>query len=136
MSAAYLTDACRTLNESKGLEFNDVGLTFLRVYLIADKTKILLYNFFKDSTASLNQWRLVLNDVSNGDNPLDAPAFEETCHASVCVEVCCLRPRLSFPFSLMLSGSTVEILVRCNYSGPEKPLDRGRFRVSRTDEGA
>jgi len=96
VSAVHLIDACRTLNESKGLEFNDVGLTFLHVYLITNKTKILLYNFFKDSTANLNQWRLVLNGISEGDNPFDAPTFDETRHASVCAEVCYPRSKLSF----------------------------------------
>jgi hypothetical protein len=63
------------LYESKGLEFNDVSLIFLHIYLIADKTKVLLYNFFEDSTANPSQWRLVLNGVFDGDDLYDAPTF-------------------------------------------------------------
>ena len=54
-----------------------------------DETKVLLYNFFGDSTATLNQWRLVLNGMSEGDDLSDAPTFDETRHASICVEVLC-----------------------------------------------
>jgi len=36
-SPIYLIHHRRTLYESKGLEFNDVGLTFLRVYFMTDK---------------------------------------------------------------------------------------------------
>jgi hypothetical protein len=104
---------------------------FLRIYLITDKTKVLLYNFFEDSTATLNQWRLVLNGVSDGDDFSDAPTFDETRHASICVEVRCLRPEVFFPYlRLMLSGLVVEILVRRDHSGSEQPLDHGQFRVS------
>lgn len=127
MSAVYLTNPHRTLHESKGLEFNDVSLTFFSHILITDKTKVLLYNFFKDSTASLNQWRLVLNRVSSGDGISDAPTFDETRHASICVEVCYLWHSLLFPLLFMLSGLIVEILVCCNHSGSEKPLDCGQF---------
>jgi len=59
-----------------------------------------LYNFFGDSTASLNQWRLVLNGVLDGGDLSDAPTFDETRHASICVEVFLLRPEFSFhPYS-------------------------------------
>ena len=90
VGAVYLTHAYRTLYESKGLEFNDVGLTFLCVSLTTDETKVLLYNFFEDSNATLNQWRLVLNRISEEDGRFDAPVFDETRHASICVEVHCL----------------------------------------------
>ena len=73
--------------ESKGLEFNDVCPTFLHFYLFTDETKVLLYNFFKDSTATPNQWRLVLNGITDGGHLSDAPTFDETRHASICVEV-------------------------------------------------
>ncbi|KAF9642213.1 P-loop containing nucleoside triphosphate hydrolase protein, partial [Thelephora ganbajun] len=76
-----------TLYESKGSEFDDVSSAFLRTYVITDKTKVLLYNFFKDSTATLNQWRLVLEGVSYGGNLQCAPTFDETRHASICVEL-------------------------------------------------
>ena len=48
--------------------------------------KVLLYNFFEDSTATLSQWRLVLNDVERKDCNYEAPAFDETRHASICSE--------------------------------------------------
>lgn len=67
-------------------------------FLITDETKVLLYNFFGDSTATLNQWRLVLNGVTNVDNLSDAPAFDETRHASICIEVRYPWRKLSFPF--------------------------------------
>jgi len=77
----------RTLYESKGLEFNDVSPTFPHIYPY-QRTKVLLYNFFEDSMATSNQWRLVLNQVSNGDNFLNVQTFDETRHASICMEVC------------------------------------------------
>ena len=99
----------------------------LCIYVVTDNTKVLLYNFFKDSTATLSQWRLVLNGISDGNDLLGAPAFDETRHTSICVEVCCLWPELFSLSSLIPSGSKVEILVRCDYSGSEEPLDRGQF---------
>lgn len=62
-------------------------VTFHFVFLITDKAKVLLYNFFGDSNATLNQWRLVLNEIPEGDGLSDAPTFDETRHASICVEV-------------------------------------------------
>ena len=130
MSAVDLTHAHRTLYESKGLEFNDVGPIVPHIHLIADETKVLLYNFFEDSTATPNQWRLVLNGVPNADNLSDAPTFDETRHASVCVEVRCLRTEVFFPSPLTPSTLAVEVLVRCSYPGSEQTLDHGQFRVS------
>lgn len=75
---------------------------FLRFTLLPTKTKVLLYNFFKDSTATLNQWRLVLNGVPDGGNLPNTPTFDETRHASICVEVCCLRLEPFFPYSYYL----------------------------------
>lgn len=46
--------------------------------------QVLLYNFFKDSTASASQWRLIMK---NGSNDKPAPDFDETKHASLCTEV-------------------------------------------------
>ncbi|PBL01521.1 hypothetical protein ARMGADRAFT_984178 [Armillaria gallica] len=62
-----------TVYESKGLEFNDV----------------LLYNFFADSTASLAQWRVVLNGIekSKQDPEHPPPQFGHIHHASVCNEL-------------------------------------------------
>jgi hypothetical protein len=88
-SAIHLTRAHRTLYESKGQEFNQVSLPSLQTYVVTDKAQVLLYNFFKDSTATLNQWRLVLNGISDGSGLLDAPTFDETRHASICAEVRC-----------------------------------------------
>ena len=94
-------------------------------YPIADKDKVLLYNFFEDSTATSNQWRLVLNRISNGVDLSDVPTFDETRHASICIEVRYSWLEFSLPSPLMLPAFTVEVLVRCNYSGSEQPLDRG-----------
>ena len=122
--------------ESKGLEFNDVGGPFLWICFISDKTKVLLYNFFADSTATLSQWRLVLNGVIEGDILSDAPTFDETRHASICIEVCHPRPKTLYPLPFTPLVPIVEILVRCNHSGTEKPLDHGQLRVSWANEGA
>ena len=66
----------RTLYESKGLEFNDVGPHPAGISKFFNATQVLVYNFFKDSTANVNQWRLVMR----GDP-------DETRHASICMEV-------------------------------------------------
>ena len=50
-----------------------------------------------DSTATLNQWRLVLNEVSNRGRLSGVPAFDETRHASVCVEARLLCSELFSP---------------------------------------
>ena len=124
MPAFYLTRDHRTLYESKGLEFNDVGLVFFRrVYTINDKIKVLLYNFFENSTATPSQWRLVLNRVSDEDDLTNVPTFDETRHASICVEVHYLRPDRVYLPPLMLSWSAVEVPVCCNYSSPEEAMD-------------
>ncbi|SJL05199.1 uncharacterized protein ARMOST_08565 [Armillaria ostoyae] len=62
-----------TVYESKGLEFNDV----------------LLYNFFADSTASLAQWRVVLNGIDRSKQDLKhpPPQFGHILHASICNEL-------------------------------------------------
>lgn len=60
-------------------------------------TKVLLYNFFEDSTVSFAQWRVVLNALESASDLLaPAPRFSETRHAGICSEVC---------FSLLLSYS-------------------------------
>ncbi|CAE6448000.1 unnamed protein product [Rhizoctonia solani] len=59
-----------TLYESKGLEFNDV----------------LLYNFFEDSIASANTWRIVLRALDTSKHRL-LPQFEEVRHAAICTEL-------------------------------------------------
>ena len=125
---SFLSNLChRTLYESKGLEFNDVSHTFLLICPRTDEAKVLLYNFFKDSPATPKQWRLMLNEVSNASSIPNIPAFDETRHASICVEVCCLWLGPFFLRSLMFSGLTVEIFVCRNHSGSEQPLDRRQF---------
>jgi len=52
-----------------------------------DSAQVLLYNFFKDSTANVNQWRLVMRGGSDGTRDTPAPDFDETRHASICTEV-------------------------------------------------
>lgn len=63
-------------------------------FTLADRPQVLLYNFFEDSTATPNQWRLVLNGISDGDGLPGVPTFDETRHASICAEVFCLLPEL------------------------------------------
>ncbi|KAK7678070.1 hypothetical protein QCA50_019011 [Cerrena zonata] len=58
-----------TLQESKGLEFNDV----------------LLYNFFNDSGVSLSNWRIVLNIIQ--DNDAKTTRNLDVCHTVVCREL-------------------------------------------------
>ena len=41
------------------------------IYLVTDEIKVLLYDFFKDSTVTQNQWCLVLHGVLDGDNLSD-----------------------------------------------------------------
>ena len=53
-------------------------------YRISNSTQVLLYNFFKDSTASASQWRLVMRDSPDG---VPVPDFDETKHAGICTEV-------------------------------------------------
>ncbi|KAJ2932243.1 hypothetical protein H1R20_g4868, partial [Candolleomyces eurysporus] len=61
-----------TINECKGLEFDDV----------------LLYRFFEDSTADLGQWRVVLNLVKAATGQsMCAPRFDEERHAGICSEL-------------------------------------------------
>lgn len=68
-----------------------MSVLFSSASLITDKTKVLLYNFFEDSTATLDQWRLLLNEVPGGDNSgRRPPVFDETRHASICIEVRCI----------------------------------------------
>jgi hypothetical protein len=83
-----------------------------------------LYNFFEDSTATLSQWRLVLNDVEQKDRNCEAPAFDETRHASICSEASSvLSPNLNFLITVLRLA--VEIPICCGDPGEEKPLDHG-----------
>ncbi|EKM60418.1 uncharacterized protein PHACADRAFT_189549 [Phanerochaete carnosa HHB-10118-sp] len=60
-----------TLNESKGLEFEDV----------------VLYNFFADSTVGASQWRLVLAELSDSEGlTVKSPVFDEIKHHGLCRE--------------------------------------------------
>lgn len=78
----------------------------------------------------------MLNRVTDVDDLPDAPTFDETRHASICMEVRCLQLGRSFPYSLVLSVLTAKILVCRNYSGSKQALDRGQFRVGSANEGA
>ena len=90
------------------------------------RTKVLLYNFFEDSTATSAQWRLVLNMVSDWEGLSTGPTFNETRHASICIEVCYLWFEVFFsPFTR--PGFAAEVLICCNHSGSEQPLDRRQF---------
>ena len=94
-----------------------------------------MYNFFKDSSANLSQWRLLLNGISSLNDLSSGPAFDDTRHASICVEVHLVRPDVSSR-SLMLSGLlVVEISVCRDHTGSKQPLDSGQFGIGRTDEG-
>ncbi|KAJ7630373.1 hypothetical protein FB45DRAFT_915319 [Roridomyces roridus] len=63
-----------TLTESKGLGDDDLS-------------KVLLYNFFEDSTVGESQWRVVLNALDKKQSNVPAPLFDELRHAGVCVEL-------------------------------------------------
>jgi len=54
-------------------------------------TQVLLYNFFEDSDANANQWRLVMRGRSDGTYETPVPEFDETKHASICIEVLLLH---------------------------------------------
>src|SRR6266849_444470 len=80
----------RTLYESKGLEFNDVG--YLSSTLLCPRVntfiQVLLYDFFEDSSVDVAQWRVVLNAISRAQRErIPAPNFDENRHAGVCAEV-------------------------------------------------
>jgi hypothetical protein len=59
------------------------SVSLLFIYLITDETKVLLYNFFEDSTATLNQWRLVLNAVSRSGSQKLRPLMKHVTRAFV-----------------------------------------------------
>ena len=69
-----------------------------------------MYNFFEDSTATPSQWRLVLCEVYNGDNLSEAPTFDETRYASICVEVRGTCHEVSFQPSLIYLGRQLKFL--------------------------
>ena len=119
-----LTSRFRTLYDSKGLEFNDVRSTPLRYDSDAEKTKVVLYNFFENSTATLSQWRLVLNDVEQKDHSYEAPVFDETRHAGICSEASHVVSR-PVKFLITTPEFTVEIPICCNHSSKGKSLDNG-----------
>jgi hypothetical protein len=57
--------------------------------------KVLLYNFFQDSSMDFSQWRVLLNALTPSQRPARLPSFDETYHAGLCSEVIGLR---SFTF--------------------------------------
>ena len=90
----------RTLYESKGLEFNDVGCCIVCseiLYVLISKQpcdfQVVLYNFFHDSTLDVSQWRVILNAVDLGEL---VPKFDEMRHAPICSEVRALRDPWNF----------------------------------------
>ena len=93
------------------------------VYLVTNKTKVILYNFFKNSMATSNQWRLVLNNVFGGGSLQGTPTFDENQHAIMCAEVCWLLPDIFFPSSSILVLLAAEVPVCCNYPSPEEAVD-------------
>ncbi|KAL1709421.1 hypothetical protein EV121DRAFT_286770 [Schizophyllum commune] len=70
-----------TIQESKGLEFDDV----------------LLFDFFHDSPVRASQWRVILNmmNADSGTKKVYAPAFSVNLHAGVCGELKCLYVALT-----------------------------------------
>lgn len=113
----------RTLYESKGLEFNDVG------FVISDRLRsvahafrqVLLFNFFEDSTADVSQWRVVLNAVPPEQRgKLSAPRFDEARHSGICREVRHLELAKT---SIVLITSVAQVPVRRDYEGSQEPLD-------------
>ena len=46
-----------------------------------------MYHFFEDSPANASKWRLVMGGISDGTYVAPVPDFDETKHASICVEV-------------------------------------------------
>ena len=52
---------------------------------LTDLLKVLLYNFFEDSTVGESQWRVIFN-ILPGEN-VNCPRFDELRHGSVCREV-------------------------------------------------
>jgi hypothetical protein len=52
-----------------------------------DRMQVLIYNYFKDSTCDLSQWRLVLNFLESSSKTAIAPQFDEIKHAGICTEV-------------------------------------------------
>lgn len=92
-------------------------------------SKVLLYNFFQDSTVDVSQWRLVLNTQHGRQgNTLSTPRFNELHHAGVCSEVRShhITPEMSSHTSL------VEVPICSNHKSAQKFVDRRLFRKGRT----
>ena len=100
---------------------------------IFNTIQVLLYNFFKDSTANVNQWRVVRRGNSDETHDIPAPDFDETKHASICTEV-----SLSFPPRPTVTKlrDIVEVSLCCHHTCPEESLVFGQLRERRTNEGA
>jgi len=50
--------------------------------------QVLLYDFFQDSPADANLWRVVLNGVQDSSGQdITAPWFDPERHAGLCIEV-------------------------------------------------
>ncbi|KAJ7294056.1 P-loop containing nucleoside triphosphate hydrolase protein [Mycena rebaudengoi] len=88
-----------TLNECKGLEFNDV----------------IIYNFFNDSNMSESQWRVVLNALESGsDRTITLPKCDSR-HTGVCAE-------LKFLYVAITRARNKVWIVDCSFKG--EPMRR------------
>jgi len=106
----------RTLFGSKGLEFDDVSSSLRCISLPADvhiaSTKVILYNFFEESTRT-NIWRH-LADVMTEElrDVKHAPLIHEVGDKTfICIVAQTYSPE-------------AQIYIRGYYSGQEKALDR------------
>lgn len=101
--------------------------------LIGFSAKVLLYNFFEDSSVDVSQWRVVLNVLDDSQKEvLSPPHFDETRHAGVCSEV---RATKSIPVILHWRIRIVKISLCCHYEGAKKYVDSRLFGQRRTDAG-
>ena len=55
--------------------------------VILDNLQVLVYHFFGDSPANASKWQLVMGGITDGMCDVTVPKFDETKHASICVEV-------------------------------------------------
>ncbi|PPQ98969.1 hypothetical protein CVT24_003465 [Panaeolus cyanescens] len=85
-----------TLYDSKGLEFNDV----------------VLLNFFEDSLLTLDQWRVVLNELTG----VYAPKFDLLKHSAICLEL------KSLYVAITRARNNLRIIDTSDKSGPMKIL--------------
>ena len=90
LSYAYVFP--RTLFGSKGLEFDDVssspGCISLPVDVLIASTKVILYNFFEESTRT-NIWRHLADGTTEELTDIKhAPLIHEVCDKLFCMYSC------------------------------------------------